>query len=168
MSAKPKRIRCLTVLIEAQTRLMNELNLFDIQHNTIFTWRGNGNPKDQKDKTVHGSFCQAIIAQELSTEVFWIVLVDPGGDSGTSISNSARWIILKACQQFGIDILNIRAFEIYPWEKGPSYAEIILGEYHFLEGCMKADISWQPCDTGVFGSLKKIVEIAGEGVVDHG
>jgi hypothetical protein len=165
---KPGQYKCLDFRIEHQKRvekrIMEDLNLFDIQYSSLFRWPGKGSPDDSRSPHIWTSFCHLIIAQELATDTPWVILVDQDQATGTSITNSVQWLIPRVCRKFDLDIFNVRAFEIYP--QNSFFTEIVIQKIFPEEPVARIEATWKPCNEAVIGSLKKVMLVAGEGIID--
>lgn len=166
---KPRRIRCLTSLIEHQKKLekssLAELNLFDIEHSSILSWYGTGSPGDHRDPKAQGSFCHIVVAHEISMNTPWLLFIDQEAP-GKAIANSIEWLIPRTCKLFDLDVFNIRAFEIDPGDNKLFCEEVDLKRLYFQHAILKADIAWKPCNASVLGSLEKIISVADDNVID--
>ena len=104
---------------------------FYVTLSAIYNWKGSGTAKEQKNPNLLDSFCHLIIAQEVTTESIWMLLVDQGDDSGIPTTNCIEYIVPRICEQFTLEISKLRAFEVWPQHKDDSklkYTEIVISE----------------------------------------
>lgn len=66
---------------------------FKVTHSSIYSWKGSGTEKEQKNPNLMDSFCHLIIAQEATTECPWVLLIDQGDDTGILTTNCVEYII---------------------------------------------------------------------------
>lgn len=79
---------------------------FNVTLSAIYNWKGSGTAKEQKNPNLLDSFCHLIIAQEVTTENTWMLLIDQGDDSGIQTTNCIEYIIPRICEQFTLGYPN--------------------------------------------------------------
>ncbi len=107
---------------------------FKITHSAIYNWKGSGTEQERNDPSLMDSFCHLIIAHEATTEDIWLLLIDQGDDTGVSTSNCIEYIIPRICEEFTLEISNLRAFEVWPHHKYDpklKYTEIVISDVKF-------------------------------------
>lgn len=99
---------------------------FEVTYSAIYTWKGFGTDREQRKPNIWDSFCHLIIAREHKTDASWIIMIDQGEDSGTSITNCAEYLVPRICEEFALKPSELRAFEILPHHEDPrlKYTEI--------------------------------------------
>ena len=134
---------------------------FNVTHSAIYNWKGPGTAKEQKKPNLLDSFCHLIIAQEVTTENNWMLLIDQGEDSGSFTTNCIEYIIPRICEQFSLEISKLRAFEVWPQHKDDSklkYTEIVISEVQFDGGGdWNLQKYWKPADQNDAMILEKII-----------
>jgi hypothetical protein len=142
---------------------------FNVTHSAIYNWKGSGTTKEQKNPNLLDSFCHLIIAQEVTTENTWMLLIDQGDDSGIQTTNCIEYIIPRICEQFTLGISKLRAFEVWPQHKDDSklkYTEIIISEVKFdSSGDWILQNSWKPADKKDTMILEQLIETVGDKVI---
>lgn len=142
---------------------------FNVTHSAIYNWKGSGTAKEQKNPNLLDSSCHLIIAQEVTTENTWILLIDQGENSGISTTNCIEYIIPRICEQFTLAISKLRAFEVWPQHKDDSklkYTEIIISEVKFdSRGDWILQNSWKPADKKDAMILEQLIETVGDKVI---
>lgn len=144
---------------------------FKVTHSAIYNWKGSGTGKEQNNPNLLDSFCHLIIAQEATTENIWLLLIDQGDDAGISTSNCIEYIIPRICEEFTLEISNIRAFEVWPHHrKDPrlKYTEIVISDIRTdAAGDWVLRNSWKPADKQDAKILNQIIETVGEKVIQE-
>ncbi|HSL61194.1 MAG TPA: hypothetical protein VK885_05375 [Desulfotignum sp.] len=145
---------------------------FNVTHSAIYNWKGYGTAKEQKNPTLLDSFCHLIIAQEVTTENTWMLLIDQGEDSGISTTNCIEYIIPRICEQFTLGISKLRAFEVWPQHKDDpnlKYTEIVIsGVKSDGRGDRILQNSWKPADKKDTVILEQLIETVGDKVIREG
>lgn len=140
-----------------------------ITYSAIYNWKGSGTEKEQKNLSLMDSFCHLIIAHEAMTEIVWVLLVDQGDDTGRSATNCVEYIIPRICEEFTLEISNIRAFEVWPHHKDDprlKYTEIVISDVNFDNaGDWVLRNSWRPADAQDTYLLDQIIETVGDKVI---
>jgi hypothetical protein len=142
---------------------------FKITHSAIYNWKGSGTEKEQKNPNLMDSFCHLIVAQEATTQVTWMLLVDQGDDTGIQTTNCVEYIIPRICEQFTVAISNLRAFEVWPFHKEDQrlkYTEIVISDVNFDNaGDWVLRNSWRPADNQDAKILDQLIETVGDKVI---
>ena len=142
---------------------------FKVTHSAIYNWKGSGTQKEQKNPNLMDSFCHLIIAQEATTHGTWILLVDQGDDTGIQTTNCVEYIIPRICEQFTLEISNLRAFEVWPYHKDDprlKYTEIVISDVTFdnAEDWVLRN-SWRPAGSQDVKILDQLIETVGDKVI---
>ena len=115
------------------------------------------------------SFCHLIIAQEATTQGSWILLVDQGDDTGTQTTNCVEYIIPRICEQFILEISNLRVFEVWPYHTADprlKYTEIVISDVNFDNaGDWVLRNAWRPADNQDAKILDQLIETVGDKVI---
>jgi hypothetical protein len=142
---------------------------FNVTHSAIYNWKGSGTAKEQKNPNLPDSFCHLIVAQEVTTENTWMLLIDQGDGSGIPTTNCIEYIIPRICEQFTLGISKLRAFEVWPQHKDDSklkYTEIIISDVKFdSRGDWILQNSWRPADKKDTMILEQLIETVGDKVI---
>lgn len=142
---------------------------FKITYSAIYNWKGSGTEKEQKDRNLMDSFCHLIIAHEATTKTAWVLLIDQGDDTGISATNCVEYIIPRICEEFTLEISNIRAFEVWPHHKDDprlKYTEIVISDVNFDNaGDWVLRNSWRPADAQDAHILDQIIKTVGDKVI---
>lgn len=135
---------------------------FTVQHNSIFTWKGFASFKEQHNTELTDSYCQLIIAEENTTRVKWIVAIDQGFDTGTSITNCVGFLAPLVCNVFSLDLGLIRWLEVYNHPDEMTIDEVVITDVEdaYL-GQPKINFKWKPCRGEIRSQAEKIIEMAG-------
>jgi hypothetical protein len=144
---------------------------FTVTHSAIYHWKGSGTQKEQNNPDLLDSFCHLIIAQEMTAESVWILLIDQGEDTGISTTNCIEYIIPRICEEFALKISNLRAFEVWPFHKDDprlKYTEIVISDVNFDDaGDWILRNSWRPSDSQDIQILEQIIEAVGDKVIQE-
>ena len=142
---------------------------FKVNHSAIYNWKGSGTESEQSNPNLLDSFCHLIIAQEAMTEANWVLLIDQGDDTGISTTNCVEYIIPRICEEFGLEVSKLRAFEIWPDHKTDpalKYTEIVISDVNFdNDGDWVLQNSWQPADKQDAKILEQLIETVGDKVI---
>ncbi len=141
---------------------------FKVIYSAIYSWKGSGTEKEQNDPKLIDSFCHLIIAREATARKFWVLLIDQGDDAGEPATNCIEYILPRICTEFGLEISDLRAFEVWP-HKGESmlkYTEIVIKDLKLdNEGDWVLLNSWRPADRQDAGILDQLIETVGDKVI---
>lgn len=142
---------------------------FKITHSAIYNWKGSGTEQEQNDPSLMDSFCHLIIAHEATTKAAWVLLIDQGDDTGISATNCIEHIIPMICEEFTLEISNVRAFEVWPYHKYDpklKYTEIVISDVKFNdEGDWVLRNAWRPADVQDVKILDQLIETVGDKVI---
>ncbi|OGQ91427.1 MAG: hypothetical protein A2464_14590 [Deltaproteobacteria bacterium RIFOXYC2_FULL_48_10] len=142
---------------------------FKITHSAIYNWKGSGTERERNDPSLMDSFCHLIIAHEATTENIWVLLIDQGEDTGIATSNCIEYIIPRICEEFTLEISNLRAFEVWPHHKYDpklKYTEIVISDVKFdNDGDRVLHNSWKPVEKQDARILEQIIETVGDKVI---
>ncbi len=142
---------------------------FKITYSAIYNWKGSGTQREQSDLSLMDSFCHLIIAHEATTECAWVLLIDQGDDTGISATNCVEYIIPRICEDFTLEISNIRAFEVWPHQKNDlrlKYTEIVISDVNFNnDGDWILQNSWRPVEDQDAKILSQLIETVGDKVI---
>ena len=142
---------------------------FKVTYSAIYNWKGSGTGKEQSNPNLMDSFCHLIIAREATTEEAWLLLIDQGEDTGISTTNCIEYIIPRICEEFTLEISQIRAFEVWPHHKDDprlKYTEIVISDVLFdSQGDWVLRNSWKPADDQDAGILDQLIETVGDKVI---
>lgn len=142
---------------------------FKITYSAIYNWKGSGTQREQSNLSLMDSFCHLIIAHEATTECAWVLLVDQGDDTGISATNCVEYIIPRICEDFTLEISNIRAFEVWPHQKDDprlKYTEIVISDVNFTnDGDWILQNSWRPVEDQDAKILSQLIETVGDKVI---
>nr|WP_320015188.1 hypothetical protein [uncultured Desulfobacter sp.] len=142
---------------------------FKITYSAIYNWKGSGTEREQKDPSLMDSFCHLIIAQEVTTETAWVLLIDQGDDTGISATNCIEYIIPRICEQFTLKLSSLKAFEVWPHHKEDprlKYTEIVISDMNFdSEGDRVLRNSWRPADNQDAMILDQLIKTVGDKVI---
>lgn len=142
--------------------------LFTIEHNSIFTWKGFASFKEQEYADKWDSFCQLIIAQDDDTRIKWVIAIDQGWQTGTTITNCAAFLVPLVCSTFDLDIGFIRWIEVYKHSDETTIDEVVIKdvvqEYHNQP---KIVFVWKPCKGEIRSAAERIIEAAGQIAIDN-
>ncbi len=143
------------------------MEFFNIVHNAIFSWKGSGSLIEQGNSKQFDSFCQLIIAEEMLTGINWIIAIDQGVDSGTSITNSVKFLAPLVCNCFDLDLTRVKWIEVYNHDER-TVDEVVIEDVIFV-GEMQTQIifTWRPCMDMDRANVELIVERAGDVVINQ-
>ena len=142
---------------------------FTITYSSIYNWKGSGTEKEQKNPNLMDSFCHLIVAQEATTQCTWVLLIDQGDDTGIQTTNCVEYIIPRICEQFTLEISNLRVFEIWPHHKDDprlKYTEIVISDVNVDNaGDWVLRNSWRPADIQDANILAQLIETVRDKVI---
>ncbi len=96
-------------------------------------------------------------------------MVDQGDDTGIQTTNCVEYIIPRICEQFFLEISNLRAFEVWPYHKDDprlKYTEIVISDVNFDNaGDWVLRNSWRPADKQDAKILDQLIETVGDKVI---
>ncbi|MDD9302073.1 MAG: hypothetical protein HUK40_06895 [Desulfobacter sp.] len=142
---------------------------FKITYSAIYNWKGSGTEQEQTDPGLMDSFCHLIIAQEARTCAAWVLLIDQGEDTGVPATNCVEYIIPRICEQFDLEIYNLRIFEVWPYHKKDprlKYTEILISDVNLDKaGDRVLGNAWRPADPQDAKILDQLVETVGDKVI---
>ena len=142
---------------------------FKVTYSSIYNWKGSGTEKEQKNPNLMDSFCHLIIAQEATARCTWLLLIDQGDDTGIQTTNCVEYIIPRICEQFSLEISNLRAFEVWPHHKDDprlKYTEIVISDVNSDKaGDWVLCNSWRPADIRDAKILDQLIETVRDKVI---
>lgn len=142
---------------------------FKITYSAIYNWKGSGTEREQNDPSLMDSFCHLIVTHEATTGAAWVLFIDQGDDTGISTTNCIEYIIPRICEEFTLEISNLRAFEVWPYQKDDprlKYTEIVISDVSFdNDGNWVLRNSWRPADDQDTKILDQIIETVGDKVI---
>ena len=142
---------------------------FKVTYSAIYNWKGSGTEREQNNPNLLDSFCHLIIAQEVTAEDTWVLLIDQGDDTGISASNCIEYIVPRIWNKFALNLSHLRVFEIWPHLKGDprlKFTEIVISGVSFdNEGDWVLRNSWRPADKQDAKILGHLVDAVGDKVI---
>ncbi|WP_022669454.1 hypothetical protein [Desulfospira joergensenii] len=138
---------------------------FSVVYNSIFKWKGFGSFKEQENYEEWDSFCHLIIAEGIERDRPWIIAVDQGLDSGTSITNCVSFLAPLVCEKLKLDPLAIKWIEVYNHEERTIDEVVIKNLKYVYYNQPKITFNWQPCNLEDRNQVEKIILTAGQKVI---